>query len=218
MTFNSCAICLDFLQNDKKQIQLPCHCSSSLYHHECIIHMINSGADKNFCPHCLTKYYYVVQNNIIFPFKSDQDYFLYVEENFHWRHQQKCNFVFHLIINVCCNAIFANYILSSFEENGVCFFILFSIKIIFCFCLGWISLDNNHFPYNMAIWFDNSHQTFTIFLILILRSWIIDYSSLFFPAAGVTADILLYIGTKYKHTKRLKDFSISTNTPRRDQN
>lgn len=195
----SCAICLDFLNIKEKQIQLPCHCSSSLYHHECIVCMINSGPDKNFCPHCLTKYYYVVQNNIIFPFKSDQDYLLYVEEKVHLRQQQKCNFVFHLVINVGCNIVFGNYIISSFEENGVYFFILFSVKILFCLCLGWISLDNQVFPYNIAIWFDNSLQIFTIFVVLILRSWIIDYFSLFFPVAGTTFDILLYICTKYKH-------------------
>jgi hypothetical protein len=48
-----CLICLEsFDLESNKFIQLPCKCSNSTYHIDCIIKLINSGDNKNFCPHC----------------------------------------------------------------------------------------------------------------------------------------------------------------------
>jgi hypothetical protein len=52
-----CLICLEsFDLESNKFVQLPCKCSNSVYHIDCIVKLINSGDDKNFCPHCKTKY------------------------------------------------------------------------------------------------------------------------------------------------------------------
>lgn len=52
-----CLICLEpFDLESNKFVQLPCKCSSSVYHIDCIIKLINSGVNKNFCPHCKRKY------------------------------------------------------------------------------------------------------------------------------------------------------------------
>jgi hypothetical protein len=53
-----CLICLESLDDleSNKFVQLPCKCSNSVYHIDCIVKLINSGDDKNFCPHCKTKY------------------------------------------------------------------------------------------------------------------------------------------------------------------
>lgn len=54
---NECLICLEpFDLESNKFVQLPCKCSSSVYHIDCIIKLINSGVNKNFCPHCKRKY------------------------------------------------------------------------------------------------------------------------------------------------------------------
>jgi len=50
-----CLICLEELETNL--IQLPCECSSNIYHRECIDKMLKSGTNKNFCPHCKQKYY-----------------------------------------------------------------------------------------------------------------------------------------------------------------
>lgn len=56
-----CAICMeDFLESEKRFIRLPCECSNSFYHIECIIRWINSGNRKNFCVHC--KRYFEIPN------------------------------------------------------------------------------------------------------------------------------------------------------------
>ena len=48
-----CLICLEpFDLESNKFVQLPCKCSNSTYHIDCIIKLINSGDNKNFCPHC----------------------------------------------------------------------------------------------------------------------------------------------------------------------
>jgi len=61
---NECLICLEELEitqtdiesNKINLIRLPCSCSSNIYHKECIKKMLKSGKNKNFCPHCKTKY------------------------------------------------------------------------------------------------------------------------------------------------------------------
>ena len=52
-----CLICLE--TNDieaLKIVMLPCKCSNSVYHIDCIVKFLQSGQQKNFCPHCKGKY------------------------------------------------------------------------------------------------------------------------------------------------------------------
>ena len=52
-----CLICLEpFDLESNKIVQLPCKCSNSTYHIVCIIKLLHSGANKNFCPHCKSIY------------------------------------------------------------------------------------------------------------------------------------------------------------------
>ena len=56
-----CIICLESLSNDVESatatiIMLPCKCANSTYHIACIIQLLMSGQNKNFCPHCRTNY------------------------------------------------------------------------------------------------------------------------------------------------------------------
>lgn len=53
-----CLICLESidLESNKKIVKLPCGCANSVYHTVCIIRLLYSGENKNFCPHCKTKY------------------------------------------------------------------------------------------------------------------------------------------------------------------
>ena len=53
-----CLICLESLDDleSNKFVQLPCKFSNSTYHIDCIVKLINSGDNKNFCPHCKSIY------------------------------------------------------------------------------------------------------------------------------------------------------------------
>jgi hypothetical protein len=45
-----CLICLESLDDleSNKFVQLPCKCSNSTYHIDCIIQLLHSGVNKNF--------------------------------------------------------------------------------------------------------------------------------------------------------------------------
>ena len=52
-----CLICLDPFDLEANQhVMLPCKCANSVYHIGCIVLLLNSGQNKNFCPHCKANY------------------------------------------------------------------------------------------------------------------------------------------------------------------
>ena len=61
-----CLICLETFDLElNKIVKLPCGCSNSVYHINCIIQFLKSGTSKNFCPHCKINY------NILQPVLED---------------------------------------------------------------------------------------------------------------------------------------------------
>jgi hypothetical protein len=61
-----CLICLETFDLElNKIVKLPCGCSNSIYHINCIIQFLKSGTSKNFCPHCKINY------NILQPVLED---------------------------------------------------------------------------------------------------------------------------------------------------
>jgi len=52
-----CLICLESFDLEANQhVMLPCKCANSTYHIGCIVLLLNSGQNKNFCPHCKANY------------------------------------------------------------------------------------------------------------------------------------------------------------------
>jgi hypothetical protein len=52
-----CLICLESFDLESNQhVMLPCKCANSTYHIGCIVLLLNSGQNKNFCPHCKANY------------------------------------------------------------------------------------------------------------------------------------------------------------------
>jgi hypothetical protein len=52
-----CLICLEPFDLEANQhVMLPCKCANSTYHIGCIVLLLNSGQNKNFCPHCKANY------------------------------------------------------------------------------------------------------------------------------------------------------------------
>jgi hypothetical protein len=52
-----CLICLEpFDLESNQHVMLPCKCANSIYHIGCIVLLLNSGQNKNFCPHCKANY------------------------------------------------------------------------------------------------------------------------------------------------------------------
>jgi hypothetical protein len=70
-----CLICLESLDLESIDLEskdlesnlivkLPCKCANSVYHIICIIKLLHSGENKNFCPHCKTKYIIPIKHPI----------------------------------------------------------------------------------------------------------------------------------------------------------
>ena len=60
-----CLICLEPMHLEMNPIvKLPCGCANSAYHTTCILQLLESGKNKNFCPHCKTKYKILVQKTV----------------------------------------------------------------------------------------------------------------------------------------------------------
>ena len=52
-----CLICLEPMVLEMNQlVKLPCGCANSAYHIRCVIQLLQSGENKNFCPHCRQRY------------------------------------------------------------------------------------------------------------------------------------------------------------------
>ena len=61
-----CLICLEVFDLEANHhVMLPCKCANSVYHIGCILLLLNSGQNKNFCPHCKTNYNILMQNQIL---------------------------------------------------------------------------------------------------------------------------------------------------------
>lgn len=54
-----CLICLESMESESltNLVRLPCGCANSTYHILCITQLLESGENKNFCPHCKTVYF-----------------------------------------------------------------------------------------------------------------------------------------------------------------
>jgi hypothetical protein len=66
-----CLICLEPMDLEMNQIvKLPCECANSAYHIQCIVKLLASGKNKNFCPHCKTEYNLLPkQHDVVVPFQ-----------------------------------------------------------------------------------------------------------------------------------------------------
>lgn len=63
-----CLICLEPMEQEMNQIvKLPCGCANSAYHIPCIVKLLASGNNKNFCPHCKAEYIFLPQVVVPFP-------------------------------------------------------------------------------------------------------------------------------------------------------
>jgi hypothetical protein len=137
-----CLICLEpFDLESNNFVQLPCKCSNSAYHIDCIVKLINSGTNKNFCPHCKTKYsihlhvemqiqvsrnqivpYIVINTNHQVSNSSDSNILM-----FHIFSNSIMNF-----INICLSRLSVDY--KSVEELQV--LMLFYVgKLFFNYCI-----------------------------------------------------------------------------------
>ena len=129
-----CLICLELLDDLEynKFVQFPCKCSNSVYHIDCIVKLLRSGANKNFCPHCKTYYEIYLQQQQQIQILGNQ----IVQDNQQEIHDPQIKYfthilVFHILSNSLMNVI--NIVASRnwVENNGN---ETFQVLILFYFC------------------------------------------------------------------------------------
>ena len=92
-----CLICLDPFDLEANQhVMLPCKCANSTYHVGCIVLLLNSGQNKNFCPHCKANY------EIPVPLPNQQ---LIIRPNQQQQNLQVTNFTHILVVHIISNSI-----------------------------------------------------------------------------------------------------------------
>lgn len=74
-------------------VALPCNCANSAYHITCIVQMLQSGDNKNFCPHCKTAYLAPLTHPVV----PDADHQSFILKNY------THIIMFHLLSNTFLN-------------------------------------------------------------------------------------------------------------------
>lgn len=101
-----CLICLEPMDLEMNQIvMLPCKCANSAYHIPCITKLLQSGENKNFCPHCKGKYKIAFEQMV-----AMQNNHLIRIENANQIHELRISsfikiLLFHLVSNSTMNII-----------------------------------------------------------------------------------------------------------------
>jgi hypothetical protein len=142
-----CLICLEPMDLEMNQIvMLPCKCANSAYHIPCIIKLLHSGENKNFCPHCKTKYQIAFEHVV----STQNNYLLRIEQANQNRELRITNFIkillFHLVSNSSMNIIGICVSMSHSEYNNhgeinvLIFFNFF--KLFFNYCMLVYSKNN----------------------------------------------------------------------------
>ncbi len=197
-----CLICLESLElneefnkkkyqeiNDTKNIIcLPCSCTGSIYHRDCIIKMLISGHNKNFCPHCKQIYFLkfnesVYMGNTILPIAIENQINInQTNNNINQTNNNinqtnnlvrneviKLNYkaiIFHLITNSISNIICLKYFIEDLDYNNKYRPLIWAyfIKLLFNLYLAAFNYNNNNKVSNVIL----INNLFQLFLILVL--------------------------------------------------
>jgi hypothetical protein len=136
-----CLICLELMESESliNLVKLPCGCANSTYHILCITRLLESGENKNFCPHCKTIYCFMPA---AMPPSSNINSIIAELQTKHY-----CQIMmFHLlsntimnIANICITRTIPKY--TSYPELQVMVMFYFS-KIFFNYCILVYSNNN----------------------------------------------------------------------------
>ena len=143
-----CLICLEAFDLEAlKNVMLPCKCSNSVYHIDCIVKFLQSGEHKNFCPHCKGKYEIPLEEQIQYQQIQEQ---IIINTNQQNQEIQMTNFTQILVIHILSNSIMnvINIIVSRIcaEYNGwtelQVLLLFYFCKLFFNYCILMYSKSN----------------------------------------------------------------------------
>ena len=130
-----CLICLESFDIEANQhVMLPCKCANSTYHIGCIVLLLNSGQNKNFCPHCKANY------EIPVPLLNQQ---LIIRPNQQQQNLQVTNFTHILVVHIISNSIMnvtnivaaRNAVETNVDETLQLLILFYFGKLFFNYCI-----------------------------------------------------------------------------------
>ncbi len=149
-----CLICLEvFDLESNKFVQLPCKCSNSAYHIDCILQLLHSGVNKNFCPHCKSIYEIPLQvqqipvtmhqilpyNNIInIQLGPDINY----EQIRNFTHILVCHIISNSIMNIINIVVSRDWVEVSSLPELQALILFYFCKLFFNYCILMYSKNN----------------------------------------------------------------------------
>ena len=142
-------ICLEAFDLEAlKNVMLPCKCSNSVYHIDCIVKFLQSGQHKNFCPHCKGKYEIPLEEQI--QHQQIQEQQIIINTNQQNQEIQMTNFTQILVIHILSNSIMnvINIVVSRIcaEYNGwtelQVLILFYFCKLFFNYCILMYSKNN----------------------------------------------------------------------------
>ena len=169
-----CLICLESVDLELNEIvKLPCNCSNSVYHIICIEKFLKSGNQKNFCPHCKTKYVIALQepieNYIVINRANDTYRFIKIKEII------LVHIVSNSIMNIINLLIIRNA--TNIDEAIQVLALFYLCKIFLNFCIFLFSKNNTEKTEDLLI-FSYTYQTILIgFLIYSLTKMNNNYNT-----------------------------------------
>ena len=140
-----CLICLEVIDLEANHhVMLPCKCANSVYHVGCILLLLNSGQNKNFCPHCKGNYEMLIPNQQLVNFTQIQQAVIQ-QQNL-----QVTNFTHVLVVHIISNSIMniTNIVASrnAVETNVVealqVLILFYFCKLFFNYCILMYSKSN----------------------------------------------------------------------------
>jgi hypothetical protein len=142
-----CLICLEVFDLEANQhVMLPCKCANSVYHVGCILLLLNSGQNKNFCPHCKGNYYMSLQ----IPSQQLVNFTQIQEAVMQQQNLQLTNFTHVLVVHIISNSIMniTNIVVArnAFKTNVVealqVLILFYFCKLFFNYCILMYSKSN----------------------------------------------------------------------------
>lgn len=164
---------VNFDDNSIETISLPCACANSVYHKNCLVRMVLSGPNKNFCPYCTTKY----NIKINYGTESESEDAEQVRQLIIQRELKEIAeyyfriLVFNLLINSIINIICIKYFIIDLKDNKSTYILtwMYFIKLLFNFYIGSNSNESNNKIYYLIL-FNNIVQYILVGFVIILEN------------------------------------------------
>ena len=175
-----CLICLEPFDIEANQhVMLPCKCANSVYHIGCILLLLNSGQNKNFCPHCKANYEMLLPSHQLVNLTQIQ------ERAQQAQILQMSNFTHILVVHILSNSVMniinivvaRDSVETNVDEALQVLLLFYFVKIFFNYCILMYS-RNNIDKIEECLIYSYTYQTVTFgILIYTLTKITNDYTS-----------------------------------------